>query len=56
MTAEAFIAKWGKVELTERSVPKELNELRERWLNPPEWTETRTLEFPGSSSGPWAQR
>jgi hypothetical protein len=31
---------------------KELNELRERWLNPPDWTETRTLEFPGSSSGP----
>ncbi len=31
----------------------ELNELRERWLNPPEWTETRTLEFPGSVNGPW---
>ena len=34
---------------------KELNELRERWLNPPEWTQTRTLEFPGSLSGPWAR-
>ena len=34
---------------------KELDELRERWLNPPEWPETRTLEFPGSSSGPWAR-
>jgi hypothetical protein len=34
---------------------KELNELRERWLNPPEWTETRMLEFPGSVSGPWAR-
>jgi type II restriction/modification system DNA methylase subunit YeeA len=33
----------------------ELNELRERWLNPPEWTETRTLEFPGSADGPWAR-
>lgn len=32
---------------------KELNELRERWLNPPEWTETRALEFPGSVGGPW---
>ena len=32
---------------------QELNELRERWLNPPEWTETRTLEFPGSITGPW---
>ena len=32
---------------------QELNALRERWLNPPEWTETRTLEFPGSVDGPW---
>jgi len=32
---------------------KELNELRERWLNPPEWTETRVLEFPGTVGGPW---
>lgn len=29
--------------------------MRERWLNPPEWIETRTLEFPGSVSGPWAR-
>ncbi|MBI2929679.1 MAG: class I SAM-dependent DNA methyltransferase [Verrucomicrobia bacterium] len=34
---------------------KELNELRERWLNPPEWTQTRTLEFPGSIAGPWSR-
>jgi type II restriction/modification system DNA methylase subunit YeeA len=34
---------------------KHLNEEREVWLNPPELTETRTLEFPGSSSGPWAR-
>lgn len=34
---------------------KDLNELRERWLNPPEWTETRILEFPGSQDGPWAR-
>jgi hypothetical protein len=33
---------------------KELNELRERWLNPPEWTQTHTLTFPGSAAGPWA--
>ena len=32
---------------------KELNELRENWLNPPEWTTTRILEFPGSIDGPW---
>ena len=31
---------------------KELNELRERWLNPPEWTVERILEFPGSADGP----
>jgi hypothetical protein len=34
---------------------KELNELRERWLNPPEWTTERVLEFPGSVNGPWAR-
>jgi hypothetical protein len=33
---------------------KELNELRERWFNPPEWTVERVLEFPGSVDGPWA--
>jgi hypothetical protein len=34
---------------------KELNEMRERWLNPPEWTVEKTLEFPGSVHGPWAR-
>ncbi len=34
---------------------KELNELRERWLNPQEWTVERVLEFPGSADGPWAR-
>jgi type II restriction/modification system DNA methylase subunit YeeA len=34
---------------------KELNELRENWLNPPEWTTTRVLEFPGSMDGPWSR-
>ena len=33
----------------------ELNALRENWLNPPEWTTTRTLEFPGSTDGPWSR-
>jgi len=32
---------------------KELNELRERWLNPPEWTVEKILKFPGSKNGPW---
>lgn len=32
---------------------KELNELRERWLNPPEWTRTEVLEFPGTAGGLW---
>ena len=31
---------------------KELNGLRERWLNPPEWTAERILEFPGTVGGP----
>ena len=34
---------------------KELDELRTRWLNPPEWTRTEVLEFPGSVNGPWAR-
>jgi len=34
---------------------KELNELRENWLNPPEWTTTRLLEFPGTTDGPWSR-
>lgn len=33
---------------------REMNELRERWLNPPEWTREEILEFPGSPDGPWA--
>jgi len=32
---------------------RELNALREAWLNPPEWVRTELLEFPGSASGPW---
>jgi len=34
---------------------KELNELRKNWLNPPEWTTTRILEFPGATDGPWSR-
>lgn len=32
---------------------RELNSLRERWLNPPEWTREEILEFSGSVGGPW---
>jgi hypothetical protein len=35
------------------AVAKELNALRENWLNPPEWTRTETLEFLGTVGGPW---
>jgi hypothetical protein len=34
---------------------KGLNELRESWLNPADWTTTRVLEFPGSIEGPWSR-
>jgi hypothetical protein len=34
---------------------KELDDLRCHWLNPPEWTKTEVLEFPGSADGPWAR-
>lgn len=32
---------------------KELEHLRANWLDPPEWTRTEVLEFPGSVDGPW---
>jgi len=35
------------------TIAKELNQLRENWLNPPEWTKTEVLEFPGTVGGPW---
>lgn len=34
---------------------RELDELRGRWLNPPEWTREEVMEFPGSIEGPWAR-
>lgn len=34
---------------------KDLNDSREHWLNPAEWTEQRVLEFPGSINGPWSR-
>ena len=34
---------------------QELNEQRERWLNPPEWTVEKILEFPGTPDGPWSR-
>ena len=34
---------------------KQLDFLRSNWLNPPEWTKEEILEFPGSTSGPWAR-
>jgi hypothetical protein len=34
---------------------RELDRLRAAWLNPPEWTRTEVLEFPGSADGPWAR-
>ena len=32
---------------------KELDSLRNNWLNPAEWTKTEILEFPGAADGPW---
>jgi len=32
---------------------RELDTLRERWLNPPEWTREEVLEFPATPGGPW---
>jgi hypothetical protein len=35
------------------SAARELDTRRSAWLNPPEWTRTEVLEFPGSATGPW---
>lgn len=51
----AFPPATPKQEAAIAAAAKELNDLRERWLNPPEWTKTVTLEFPGSARGPWAR-
>jgi hypothetical protein len=32
---------------------RELDALRQAWLDPPEWTKEEVLEFPGSVDGPW---
>jgi type II restriction/modification system DNA methylase subunit YeeA len=37
------------------SAAKELDTLRSRWLNPPEWVKEDVLEFPASVNGPWAR-
>jgi len=34
---------------------RELNALRERWLNPPEWTRVEVLMFPATFCGPWSR-
>ena len=45
----------GPGKLYSQHAAKELDDLRSRWLNPPEWTKTEVLEFPGSVDGPWAR-
>jgi type II restriction/modification system DNA methylase subunit YeeA len=60
---ETFPFPWGPGEESQdhplvkaiAEAARELNDLRERWLNPPEWTKTEVLEFPGSIVGPWAR-
>ena len=43
----------GEQDAAIAAAAKELNELRENWLNPPEWTRPEVLEFPGTVGGPW---
>jgi hypothetical protein len=45
----------GKYRAAIAAAAKALNESREAWLNPPEWTVEKILEFPGSIAGPWAR-
>ncbi len=32
---------------------RQLDALRQNWLNPPDWTCAEVLTFPGSATGPW---
>lgn len=34
---------------------RELDQLREQWLNPDDWVKEEILEFPGSADGPWSR-
>ena len=44
-----------KHEKTIAAAAKKLDELRNAWLNPPDWTKEEVLTFPGSVAGPWAR-
>lgn len=34
---------------------KRLDQMRTRWLNPPEWTQEEVIEFAASADGPWRE-
>ena len=53
MAGENVVALCDVNEKNLAAAAKELNALRESWLNPPEWTRTEVLEFPGTVGGPW---
>ena len=40
-------------ELAIGEAAKWLDQARENWLNPPEWTREEILDFPGTVGGPW---
>jgi len=42
-------------EKTVADAAKELDALRNNWLNPADWMKEEILEFPGSVNGPWAR-
>jgi type II restriction/modification system DNA methylase subunit YeeA len=48
-----FPSPTGDQEIAISEAAKELDHLRENWLNPVEWTRTSTLTFPATVGGPW---
>jgi len=48
-----FLVSNLQAEATIAPVAKELNEMRENWLNPPDLMLTEPMEFPGTVGGPW---
>jgi len=48
-------AEKGQANIGLGEAARDLSDLRNNWLNPPEWTREEILEFPGSIDGPWAR-
>jgi type II restriction/modification system DNA methylase subunit YeeA len=49
-----FPEPFARLEAVIGEAARDLDSTRNNWLNPPEWVREEILEFPGTTSGPWA--